>query len=153
MQYGYIKGKQVVIDLWPIGDGFYLEMAAAQDFLRMKDAAAAVGITLVVNRAFATWAQQSALYRKYQILKAAWDKAGRLGKRPAPAAQPGFSTHQCGWTVDINRAPGDDPTTAAYDSPTDLWLQANAALYGFVNDVASEPWHYTHTPKQDRIVA
>jgi LAS superfamily LD-carboxypeptidase LdcB len=148
VHYGYIKGRQVTLDLWPIGDGFYLEISAAQDFLRMRDAAELDGIKLVVNRAYATHSEQERLYRKYMVKLAEWQRGGRLGKRPPPAAAPGYSTHQAGKSVDINRAPGDDPKTEAADSPVDIWLRANAHKYNFIFDVPGEPWHATHAPEK-----
>lgn len=144
--YGYKKGEQFVIDLWPIGGGFYLEERAAQDFLRMEQAADADGIVLRVNTAYRNWRHQKRLHNDYLKAMAAWDAGGRLGKKPPPVAQPGFSNHQSGIALDINRAPGDDPATPQPDSPVDLWLAANAARFGFVRTVSVEAWHWEHRP-------
>src|SRR5690606_15302901 len=87
---------------------------------------------------------------RYAANVAAWARNMKipLAKPPAPAAPPGYSTHECGLSVDINRAPGDDPKTKEPDSPVDLWLRKHAASYGFVNDVKSEPWHWTYKPEK-----
>jgi LAS superfamily LD-carboxypeptidase LdcB len=112
----------------------------------MADAAAKEGLPLKVNTAFRSMEHQKRLFQAYVKALAAYERKERLNK-PAKVAKPGFSTHQSGISVDINRANGDDLSTAVPDSPTDKWLAANAARFGFVNDVKSEPWHWTYNGK------
>lgn len=156
---GYIKGRRVALELMSIGktasgQTLYLERAAAEKYVRMEDDAAKDGVTWTINAAFRTTAEQDRLYRKYMLQLAAWEKGGRLGPRPAKAAAPGWSTHQSGLSVDINRFEGDDPKTPAPDSPVDKWLDKYAAYYGFVRDVADEPWHLSFLPdKAAKLVA
>lgn len=142
---GYVKRKPVWLDLTSIGNGKYLETKAAVDFLRMQKAAEVMGVKLVVNTAFRSHEYQTLLYTKYKIDLAAFQQNREKIKQPSLVARPGWSTHQAGLSVDINRAPGDDPKTIQADSPIDLWLRAHAAEFGFVNDVKSEPWHWTYT--------
>lgn len=123
--YGYVQGKRVELDMAPIPGGFQMRADAAEAFVHMHGAAAADGVTLKVNRAFATWEQQKALFEKYQL-------GGPL------AAQPGYSNHQGGIAVDIETAAG---TNAAY-----RWLEANAYRFAFRRTVSSEPWHWEYRP-------
>lgn len=54
------------------------------------------------------------------------------------AAFPGTSIHGWGLSADLN-VDGGNP------SGDDLvWLRNNAAKYGFVNDVSTEPWHWSY---------
>lgn len=125
-----------------IGLGFYLEIQAAHAFLDMKEAALKDGIKLQVNTAFRTMEHQKLLRKRYDDYLAA-KAEGREVQRVSVAAKPGYSNHQEGRSVDINRFRGDNPKTKAPDSPTDIWLQKNASKYGFYNDVPGEPWHWT----------
>jgi hypothetical protein len=108
-----------------VGDGEQMLTPAARQFRRMDAAARAAGLDLHVNSGYRTYAEQASLYRDYQ------NGTGNL------AAPPGRSTHGLGLSADISVA---NPKVLA-------WLHANAAKYGFVNDVPSEPWHWTYRPK------
>lgn len=134
---GYKKGRQIELVLALIPGGFYLEETAAKKFKEMYAAAKKDRILLKVNTAFRTMEHQKKFYAKYEAGIAA-------GRNPAPVARPGYSNHQSGIAVDINRAPGDDPKTAAPDSPVDLWLASNASLFGFYRTVKKEPWHWEY---------
>lgn len=151
MGYGWKKGQPFTLELWRIGtcaDGepAYLAKDAAQAFLRMAEQAALDGVDLVsiINTAFRDNGHQERLYRRYIRLMAEWETGGRLGKKPAKAAPPGFSTHQSGLSVDLNRAQDDHTDNGIADGKTDEWIDAKAIRYGFVRDVASEPWHLTY---------
>lgn len=143
--YGYVKGAPVLLDLWPIGAGLYLEITAAQAFERMADAAKVAGIEFHINSAYRDKASQDRLYRKYVKETAEWQKGGRLGPRPALAAIPGHSMHQSGKALDIN--------VAGADAPALEWLRKHAADYGFVNDVPGESWHWSYLPERAAKVA
>src|SRR5690625_4959048 len=55
-------------------------------------------------------------------------------------ASPGYSNHGNGVAVDIH--PG----------PIQTWLKGNAGRYGWVNDVPSEPWHWSYlNPGRDQF--
>lgn len=132
---GYRKGVPFDLEVELIDEhGHLLEVAAAGAFRRMAAAALLAGIRLMVNTAWRSYEEQRNLHDLF------------LAGMGAPANRPGTSTHQLGISVDVNRAPGDDPQTPGPDSPTDLWLAANARQYGFVRDVPAEPWHWTHDP-------
>jgi len=53
-------------------------------------------------------------------------------KKSSTIAKPGYSNHEGGRSVNLNT-----------DTKTLNWLKANAAKYGFKNDVSFEPWHWT----------
>lgn len=124
--YGYVRGVRVELDLQPIPDGKLMRADAAAAFTRMAAAAAADGVQLHVNRAFATWEQQKVLYDRY------------LAGAGALAAEPGWSNHQGGIAADIESGAG---TNAAFK-----WLTANAARFSFRRTVPSEPWHWEYRP-------
>ena len=146
---GYRKGQPFDLEVVEIdGLGHVLEVSAARAFISMRAAAAKDGIRLWVNTAFRSMHHQTRLWLAYRGAVENWEASGRLGKKPPLVAQPGFSTHQLGLSVDINRAAGDDPGTKEADSPADQWLRVRAHEYGFVNDVVSEPWHWTYLPEQ-----
>lgn len=125
VEVGYVNGAAVTLRLVDVGNGERLEEAAARDFLAMQEAAARAGHRLLSVSGFRTWAEQAALRTAY------------LEGRGNLAAAPGYSLHQCGRSVDIGGVGG-------FDSDAFAWLRANAPRFGFVNDVASEYWHWTH---------
>ena len=162
MATGYVKGKAFELELAYIEGGLFMAKDAAAAFNAMFAAAKADGIHLKANTAFRDNEHQTRLRNAYDIaLKAynatfptylkhlaVWAREGGekpiKPKKPAPVAPAGFSNHQAGIAVDINRAPGDDPTTVEPDSPIDRWLDANARKFGFKRTVAVESWHWEH---------
>lgn len=111
--------------LLPIGDGSErLHAPAALAFRRMAEDAWRSGIDLEVNDGYRPIDDQHEL-------------AGELGlyRNGGKAAVPGTSTHGWGLSVDIETGGGAGE-----------WLRANAARYGFVEDVPGEPWHWTYRP-------
>lgn len=120
------NGKPVDVQLVQVDDqGHLLEANAAGEFIRMRSAAAAAGVALIITSAFRTMEQQTALWVAY-----------KNGERVDVAAAPGYSNHQSGVDVDLETARG---TNAAYE-----WLQRNAHLYGFKETVRGEPWHWEY---------
>ena len=69
-----------------------------------------------------------------------WDGSTWAKKAGRPlTASPGYSNHGNGVAVDIH--PG----------PIQTWLKSNAARFGWVNDVPSEPWHWSYlNPGRDQ---
>jgi peptidoglycan hydrolase-like protein with peptidoglycan-binding domain len=118
------NGRLPAGELTSVGDGKQMYTPAAQAFGRMDRAATAAGHDLHVNSGYRTYGQQAALYQAYR------NGTGNL------AAAPGRSTHGLGLSADIQVT---NPATLR-------WLRANAARYGFVNDVPSEAWHWTWRP-------
>lgn len=128
-----VKGSQIQLTELAPYPGFYLQSAPVNThaaFLRMRAAAAADGHRMQINSAFRTMGKQQKLYRDYL-------------KRGRPVtAYPGTSPHQMGRAVDIQTAGGTLPIY--------FWLQKNAARFGFVRTVPSEPWHYHYFPERDQ---
>jgi hypothetical protein len=85
-------------------------------FDRMAAAAAADGVSLIVNSGFRTNAEQAALFAAHPDPK--W------------VAPPGRSLHRLGTELDLGPA-------AAYG-----WLAKNAGRFHFVQRYSWEPWHY-----------
>jgi hypothetical protein len=96
------------------GEGMRPDVAAAFD--RIAAAAAAAGLTLVVNSGFRSDAEQAALFAAHPD--------------PRWVAPPGHSLHRCATELDLG-------PESAY-----AWLAANAARFGFVQRYSWEAWHY-----------
>jgi hypothetical protein len=99
------------------GHGMRPDVAAAFD--RMTAAAGRAGLTLIVNSAFRSDAEQAALFAAHPD--------------PTWVAPPGQSLHRCATELDLG------PETA-YG-----WLAANAGPFGFVRRYSWEAWHYGFT--------
>jgi hypothetical protein len=96
------------------GEGMRPDVGAAFD--RMSAAAASAGLSLIVNSAFRSDAEQAALFAAHPDPK--W------------VAPPGHSLHRCATELDLG------PETA-YG-----WLAANASRFGFVQRYSWESWHF-----------
>ena len=90
------------------------DVAAAFD--RMAAAASAAGVSLVINSAYRSDAEQQRLWN--------------ANPDPRWVAPPGTSLHRCGTELDLGPA-------TAYG-----WLAANASRFGFAQRYSWEPWHY-----------
>ena len=101
-----------------------LEHTAAVAFRRMAGAAAQDGLSLRVSDSYRSLADQESTAANVGL----YGEGGR-------AATPGTSTHGWGLSVDVD-----------LDDKTQRWLRANASRFGFAEDVAREPWHYTYRP-------
>jgi len=99
------------------GEGMRPDVAAAFD--RMAAAASHAGISLVVNSAFRSDAEQAQLFA--------------ANPDPQWVAPPGHSLHRCATEMDLG--PG-----SAYG-----WLAANAGRFGFVQRYSWEPWHFGYS--------
>ncbi|HEY3506132.1 MAG TPA: D-alanyl-D-alanine carboxypeptidase family protein [Actinocatenispora sp.] len=118
----YRNGKVPSTKLATIDGRHRLWSGAAKAYRRMAQAARVDGVSLTVNSAYRTHAEQAALYQRY------------LNHQGNLAAPPGSSNHGWGLSADINTAGSLD------------WLRRNASRYGFFNDVPSESWHWTYRP-------
>lgn len=99
------------------GRGLRPDVAIAFD--AMAAAAAAAGVTLVINSAFRSDAEQAVLFA--------------ANPDPRMVARPGTSLHRCGTELDLG-------PPSAYG-----WLAANAGRFGFVQRYSWEAWHYGFT--------
>lgn len=122
------NGKPLDVELVQVDDrGHLLARPAAEAFARMRDAAATDGVSLVIESAFRSMEQQTALWVQW-----------KRGERTDVVGTPGYSNHQAGEAVDLVTQRG---TNAAYG-----WLLRNAHLFGFKATVSTEPWHWEHRP-------
>lgn len=99
------------------GRGMRPDVAAAFD--RMAAAAAQTGLTLTINSAFRSDAEQAALFAAHPD--------------PTWVAPPGHSLHRCATELDLG-------PEEAYG-----WLAANAGRFGFLQRYSWEAWHYGFT--------
>lgn len=122
---GYGNGRIPAAALAPIAGGeVLLAPRAAATFEAMSSEARRAGVTLSVNDG----------YRSLDRQRHMADELG-LYREGGSAAVPGTSTHGLGVSVDIETGGGALG-----------WLRQNAARFGFVEDVAGEPWHWTYRP-------
>ncbi len=119
----YANGRIPDSALTSIGGGEKLAHTAARAFLEMQRAAVAAGVRFSVNDS----------YRSYDAQVAMAKEKGLYG-RGGLAAVPGTSNHGKGLSVDLE-----------LNGQAQSWMRTNAAKFGFKNDVAGEPWHWTFT--------
>jgi hypothetical protein len=121
---GYGNGKVPADALSSIGGEHRLHAPAAGAFNRMTADARAQGVTIGVNESYRSLADQQRL-------------AGELGlySQGGKAAAPGTSNHGWGLALDLQ-----------LDGKAQQWMRDNAFKYGFAEDVAREPWHWTYRP-------
>lgn len=129
---GFKKGKPIAVVVAPIGNSQTLRTDAAAAFLAMQAQALTEGVVLKPNSGHRTNAAQALLYAAFQA------GTGNL------AAQPGWSNHQAGESVDI------DTRGRGHASPQYVWLEQHARGFGFVNDVPSEAWHWTYVGTSEK---
>lgn len=123
----YANGQIPATAMAPIGQGAHrLWAPAAQAFQRMTAAAAQDGVAIRVSDSYRSFDEQV-------------DLAERKGlyRQGGLAAVPGTSNHGWGRALDIDTSGG-----------TVEWLRANAARFGFHEDVPREPWHWTYRPAE-----
>ncbi|MCL2110192.1 M15 family metallopeptidase [Microgenomates group bacterium] len=106
------------------------------DLVGMRDAAAAEGISLSVNSAYRSKAEQQKIY----------DEIADKNK----VALSGYSEHETGLAIDFALQSDDD----GKDMKTWIWLSRNAYKYGFIHrypedkahltGISWEPWHYRY---------
>lgn len=126
---GYVGGVKKTIKVTAV-NGTAVEVRTAAAFRAMAKAARRAGVALSVASGFRSHAQQTKLYKQYQRGQ------GNL------AARPGYSNHQSGRALDIYIS----------DQKALVWLESNAAKFGFYRTVPGEPWHWEFV-KAERAVA
>lgn len=130
------------------GKVYRLIAPAAQAWRAMQQQAAADGVGIYLVSAYRSLAYQAELIRAKQ----------QAGIPPqdffTSLAPPGCSEHHTGRAVDIN-TPGCDEVTGVFgETGAFVWLQANAARFGFVMSFPlnnpwgfiCEPWHWCWHP-------
>ena len=131
----------------------YLVQTAYASLSRMLNRAVAeTGVNFQINDAYRSLAEQVGWLkeyyepyrsgRRYETVRTYGGR--RWGQKPGKprAATPGTSNHGLGISIDI--------------APTAIqtWMKRNAGRFGWVNDVPSEPWHWSYKhPNRDRYRA
>ena len=122
--------------------------ATARAWSRMREAAAAAGVTLVPHSGFRSIARQG------EIIRAKLEAGETLAKILTVMTAPGYSEHHTGRAIDIG-VPGQPPLTEEFaETPAFAWLQAHAGECGFslsyprnnIHGITYEPWHWFFIP-------
>lgn len=101
-------------------DGHMISTRIAKQFDAMVAAARKDGVSLRINSAYRSYAEQVVLWNQY-------------GHDTSRVARPGTSNHQSGTAIDFLNTPGSWS-----------WLKANASRFGLHN-YPPEAWHYSLT--------
>lgn len=122
---GYGNGKIPAAALSSVaGTSHSLWTPAARSLEALRSAAAAEGVTIGITDSYRTYDTQVDLVRR----KGLYSQGGL-------AAQPGTSMHGWGVAVDLK-----------LDATAQAWMRTNAGRFGFVENVAREPWHWQYVP-------
>lgn len=135
-----------LIDVGPnlVGRMQRLTPEAAVKWQQMVEAAAKVGVRLLIVSGYRSYAYQAELIRKKILAGQAIDEILKV------SAAPGFSQHHTGTAIDV-ATPGSRPLTEEFEtSDAYAWLTENAAAYGFSMTYPHdnpfgfvfEPWHW-----------
>lgn len=121
----------------PIGNGRWLEAAAAASYKRMLKAGMPAGGIASAGR---TYAQQLYLWKLY------------LSGRGNLAARPGTSRHESGRAMDITRRTAAQLWAvkggSAMSRSSGEKIRANE--YGWYRTVPGEAWHFAYNPAKDK---
>lgn len=132
-------------DLVDIGGGYLLRQEAAVQYAAMKDQADREGIPLIVLSAYRTKNYQEGLF---------WNYVNNEGEEFAAtfSAVPRRSEHELGLAIDVGDNYYLDENLD--QSATGIWLNENAANYGFIlrfpedkvltTQYGFEAWHYRY---------
>ena len=140
-------------------DGVRLRKAAAEDLVRLLEAARAEDQVLFALDGFRSYEEQDRVFKQEIQL---------LGREVAErqVAQPGHSEHQLGLAADVTsrRAPFELRVEFGQE-PEGRWLAANVTRFGFVisypqgkeavTGYTYEPWHIRHVgvPLAEQVAA
>jgi D-alanyl-D-alanine carboxypeptidase len=106
------------------GTSHQLWAPAARSFEALLQAARADGVSIGITDSYRTYETQVDLVRR----KGLYSQGGL-------AAAPGTSMHGWGVAVDLS-----------LDAGAQAWMRENAGRFGFVENVAREPWHWQYVP-------
>lgn len=150
------EGYQVVTAMADATAQIQLQSEAAQAYIRMKDAAAAQGIQLVLYAGYRSVEEQEQLFEaeKKKWLDKGKDEEKATEKAKTVVALPERSEHNTGLAADILAAEAPEPDISFEESEAFAWLNKNAASYGFIlrypkdkqaiTGMTFKPWHYRY---------
>ena len=135
---------------------YLLQEAAADDFIRMQDAARQEGVGLVLLSAYRSLEDQQYLFFDVKSIR-----GQDTSTRAEVSAPPGYSEHHTGYAIDIGDA--DQPSTNLSvrfeETAAFQWLEENAGFYSFElsflpdneEGIAYEPWHWRYVGNQESL--
>jgi len=146
----YEPNDLVTIKNWyAYGEGQQIRQKAYDNFISMYNDAKKSDITLIINSAYRSYADQDEVYTDY----VKWYGEAEANKI---AAKPGYSEHQTGLAIDIV-TPGYNSKTFE-ESSAFTWLQNNAYKYGYIlrypkgkeylTGYDYESWHYRYVGEE-----
>lgn len=143
----YEQARELVLaDMGADGREFRLTPTAARAWQAMQRAAAAEGVTLVLESAYRSVARQ------VEILQAKLAAGQPLAEVLLWVAPPGCSEHHTGCAVDIG-TPGSAALEEEFETTTAFaWLRSHASQHGYrmsfprgnAQGYSHEPWHWCH---------
>jgi zinc D-Ala-D-Ala carboxypeptidase len=149
---------------WTDKEEVYLRTEALEAYGRMRAAAQAAGIALLIRSATRNFPYQRGIWeRKWERPQyMGWQAVDKARDILAYSAMPGASRHHWGTDIDLN-AFENDWFAAGEGATVYAWLQANAADFGFhqvYDDKSSgrtgyelERWHWSYLPIAEPMLA
>lgn len=114
---------------------------AAAAWRRMKDAAAADGVVIMIVSAFRPYSRQ------FEIIERKLAQGQPLDRILQVSAPPGYSEHHNGRAVDVGTEGAMDLERSFAGTPAHGWLVQHADGYGFyMSYPPGNPWGYAHEP-------
>lgn len=153
-----------VPDTWTDKDGIYLRTEVLDACGRMRDAAAAAGVDLLIRSATRNFSYQRGIWeRKWQRIRyMGWQDVDKARDILTYSAMPGASRHHWGTDIDFNSFE-NDWFASGEGAEVYGWLSDHAAEFGFhqvYDDKATgrtgyelERWHWSHMPTAEPMLA
>lgn len=134
----------VFVELGAEGRDHFLVREAAEAWHRMRAAARAAGVELVLASSFRSIARQA------ELIRVRLAQGRTLEDILSSVAAPGYSEHHTGRAVDIVSTDHPALEESFEDTAAFAWLTAHAAMYGFEMSYPRgnaagyiyEPWHW-----------
>ena len=157
-------GFSRIPDAWTDKDGIYLRTEVLEACGRMRDAATADGVTLVVRSATRNFDYQKGIWeRKWQRNRyMGWQSVDKARDILTYSAMPGASRHHWGSDIDFNSFE-NEWFESGEGAEVYAWLCTHAEEYGFhqVYDDKStgrtgyelERWHWSYMPTAGPMLA
>lgn len=133
-----------------------LRRHAAEQFLKMQQAAKSQGILLTPISGFRTVSEQNHLFFEIQR-----QRNQNPSERAEVSAPPNYSEHHTGYAIDIGdgKAPATNLSPNFEKTPAFRWLDDNAAQYSFElsfprdnpQGISYEPWHWRYVGDQESL--
>ena len=133
-----------------------LQSEAAQAYIRMKDAASAQGVNLVLHSGYRSPEQQAQLQKKEQQkwLDKDLPEQEALKRARSAVAAPGCSEHNAGLAADIVTRQDEEPSLDFARTDAFEWLSEHAWEHGFIlrypenkqaiTGMDYQPWHWRY---------